>query len=275
MCSSDLSEIEDSGDLEMHGPNPSVAVKIKTFPIHLESRLETLSKAQHKFDFNADNEMVDKSIFLGLRQFDNQSIYLGQWFQKKRNGRGQLIYPDGSVYEGYWINDKRQGKGRFVDVSGDTYEGDWKDDSVNGKGKYTLKNGAYFFGDWIDNKQHGRGKEKWPTGEVYEGEYRNGSKHGKGVFKTIDGSYYEGDFFEGKIEGLGRAFLMEVNITGKMEEIISENGETMKEMAEESFSGLQLLDTLETIVAISKKEKVKYFLEARTISKEILKITSL
>jgi hypothetical protein len=199
-----LSEYENSHDLVKHGPPPSIAAKIKSIPVHLESRMEALARVQHKFDFNHDNQMVDKAIFLGLRQFENQSIYLGQWFQQKRNGRGQLIYPDGSVYEGYWLNDKREGFGRFVDVSGDVYEGEWKDDNVNGKGKYVLQNGAYFFGDWLDNKQHGRGKEKWPSGEVYEGEYKHGAKDGKGVFKNSDGSYYEGDFHEGKIEGKGR-----------------------------------------------------------------------
>lgn len=199
-----LSEIENSADLIKHGPPLSMAIKIKTIPTYLESRLETISRSQNKFDFNQDNEMVDKALFLGLRQFNNQSIYIGQWFMQKRNGRGQLIYPDGSVYEGYWLNDTREGYGRFTDVSGDVYEGEWKDDSVHGRGKYTLKSGAYFLGEWVDNKQHGRGKEKWPTGEIYEGEYRNGNKHGKGVFRSSDGSYYEGDFCEGKIEGQGK-----------------------------------------------------------------------
>lgn len=199
-----LSEIENSVDLGKHGPPASTAVKIKTIPLGLESRLESLARTQNKFDFAHDNEMVDKALFLGLRQFDNQSIYIGQWYLQKRNGRGQLIYPDGSVYEGYWLNDKREGYGRFSDVSGDVYEGEWRDDNVNGQGKYTLKSGAYFVGEWLDNKQHGKGREKWPTGEVYVGEYKNGAKHGKGRFQSSDGSYYEGDFKEGKIEGHGR-----------------------------------------------------------------------
>ena len=198
-----LSEIENSADLGKHGPPTTIAIKIKTIPHGLENRLESLARTQNKFDFSHDNEMVDKALFLGLRQFDNQSIYIGQWYLQKRNGRGQLIYPDGSVYEGYWLNDKREGYGRFSDVSGDVYEGEWKDDNVNGQGKYTLKSGAYFVGEWLDNKQHGKGREKWPTGEVYVGEYKNGAKHGKGRFQSSDGSYYEGDFKEGKIEGHG------------------------------------------------------------------------
>lgn len=198
-----LSEAEDSAELARHGPPASVAVKIRGIPPSLETRMEALARSQNKFDFNQDNQMVDKAVFLGLRQFSNQSVYLGQWYQQQRNGRGQLIYPDGSVYEGYWMNDKREGLGRFADASGDVYEGEWKNDNVNGKGKYTLKNGAYFIGDWVDNKQHGRGKEKWPTGEIYEGQYSHGNKHGKGVFRASDGSYFEGDFVDGKIEGRG------------------------------------------------------------------------
>lgn len=33
-------------------------------------------------------------------------IYIGEWKDKKMNGKGNMIYNDGSEYEGYWINDR-------------------------------------------------------------------------------------------------------------------------------------------------------------------------
>lgn len=215
-----LSELHESEDLARHGPPQNVAVKIKTLPTSLNSRLEKVAQSQDKFEYNRDNDMVDKAIFLGLRQFDNQSIYIGQWYLQKRNGRGQQIYADGSVYEGYWLDDRREGYGRFTDVAGDIYEGEWKDDNVNGLGKYVLKSGAYYIGNWVNNLQQGKGREKWPSGEVYEGEYKNGAKNGKGVFKASDGSYYEGDFSDGKIEGQGKSRLKKGSIIGKMADIM-------------------------------------------------------
>lgn len=196
---------ENSLEEAQHGPSEQLAIKIRGLPAHLNEKLNRLAKNYPKFDFSAehDNAMVDKAIFLGMRQFENQSIYIGQWFEKKRNGRGQQIYPDGSVYEGYWLDDKREGHGRFIDYLGDVYEGSWKDDAAEGIGKYTQKGGAYYYGDWVNNKQTGRGKEKWPNGETYEGDYKDGFKHGIGTFKVSDGSYYHGEFVLDKIEGKG------------------------------------------------------------------------
>ena len=200
-----LSEVDNSLEEAKHGPSDNLAIKIRALPMHLSAKLDRLAKNYPKFDFASenDNDMVDKAIFLGMRQFENQCIYIGQWYEKKRNGRGQQIYPDGSVYEGYWLDDKREGHGRFIDYLGDVYEGGWKSDSANGIGKYTQKGGAYYYGDWVNNKQTGRGKEKWPSGETYEGEYKDGFKHGIGTFKVSDGSYYHGDFVLDKIEGKG------------------------------------------------------------------------
>ena len=245
-----LSELHHSADLAKHAPSASVAVKIKTLPVYLNNRLDKLAQTQKKFEFNKDNEMVDRAIFLGLRQFDNQSIYIGQWYLRLRNGRGQQIYQDGSVYEGYWLDDKREGYGRFIDVSGEIYEGEWRDDNVNGRGRYTLKNGAYFVGQWVNNAQHGRGKEKWPTGEIYEGEYKKGLKDGKGVFKSPDGSYYEGEFSEGKIQGQGIAWFTKANIIGRMVDTILDGGKIMRGMAVENFFGLLGSDLLESIKRI-------------------------
>ena len=123
-----LSEVENSIDEITHGPPENVAKKIKALPSELKSKLDRLTKTHPLFEFNHDPEVMKKAIFLGMRQFENQSIYIGHWFEKKRNGRGQQIYPDGSVYEGYWVDGKREGFGRFIDYSGDVYEGEWKDD---------------------------------------------------------------------------------------------------------------------------------------------------
>ena len=83
-----LSEVENSFELQKHGPPPSLAIKIKTLPAHLSAKVEELARTQPKFEFRNDNEIVEKAIFLGLRQLGNNSICIGQWYIMKRNGRG-------------------------------------------------------------------------------------------------------------------------------------------------------------------------------------------
>ena len=223
-------------------------------------KLEQIARQHPKFEFDNDNEMVGKGIFLGPRQFENQIIYIGQWYDHKRNGRGQQIYPDGSIYEGYWLDDTRSGNGRFIDYLGDIYEGEWQADVAQGKGKYIQTGGAVYQGDWVDNKQNGQGREKWPSGETYEGDYKDGQKHGQGLFKQVDSSYYYGQFVHDKITGNGRLALSKANITGKMDDSIPEIGKITKKKGMVSSSGLTESDTLANITTIIKKA------EASTVS---------
>ena len=50
---------------------------------------------------------------------EDEAIYLGQFKDNKRHGRGKCAYNNGSVYEGEWANDKPNGKGRLKCANGD------------------------------------------------------------------------------------------------------------------------------------------------------------
>ena len=39
-------------------------------------------------------------------------VYVGQWKDGKRHGRGEQYWPNGLKYEGYWQDDEMTGKGR-------------------------------------------------------------------------------------------------------------------------------------------------------------------
>ena len=41
------------------------------------------------------------AVTLGPYQLENQSVYIGQWKNKLRSGKGKQIWKDGSQYEGY------------------------------------------------------------------------------------------------------------------------------------------------------------------------------
>ena len=53
----------------------------------------------------------------GVGRFDyqNGSIYEGNWRENKKNGHGRLIESDGrSMYNGEWENDQKNGRGTFI-----------------------------------------------------------------------------------------------------------------------------------------------------------------
>lgn len=81
----------------------------------------------------------------------NGSVYMGQWKNKQRWGRGKQIWADGSYYNGYWAADKAHGKGRLIHADGDCYEGDWMQDRASGRGVYLHTDKAKYEGEWQDD----------------------------------------------------------------------------------------------------------------------------
>lgn len=200
---SEFSEQVNPKDLENHAPDKDYGVKIKEIPEDLKIVIDERMMDVSTFEFDQDDQIVNEAILLGPRQLPSHAIYIGQWLNKMRNGRGQQVSADGSIYEGYWKDNKRWGKGRLIDKSGDVYRGNWREDMCHGYGELTKANGVVYRGFFKNDKRSGDGVEIWPTGERYEGKYENGQKHGKGTYWTADESYYKGEFKFNSIDGEG------------------------------------------------------------------------
>lgn len=50
----------------------------------------------------------------GKMVYADGTVYVGDFRNKKRNGKGSSAYKDGSKYEGNWVNDKEHGEGRLI-----------------------------------------------------------------------------------------------------------------------------------------------------------------
>jgi len=88
-----------------------------------------------KFDYEKHGIPNDsKYPVLGPYQLKSGSVYLGQWKNGQKHGRGKLAWEDGSLYEGQWVNNMSNGKGRLIHSDGDVYEGDWVDNKAEGQG---------------------------------------------------------------------------------------------------------------------------------------------
>lgn len=82
-----------------------------------------------------------------------REVYRGELKDGKKEGRGEIYWPDGKSFRGYWKNDVRCGPGILLEVDRRVYIGEWK-----------------------DNKKHGRGVEISPNGERKETLWNEGRK---------------------------------------------------------------------------------------------------
>ena len=139
----------------------------------------------------------------------NESLYLGQIANGKRNGRGKLILPDKSEYEGDFKDNEFDGFGVFKSKSY-KYEGNFLEGKKSGKGKYEdLIKKSIYEGDFLEDKKNGFGIEKYNDGSIYKGEFKDGVKEGKGnlILRSSKNKgndlIYNGEFKNNQICGIG------------------------------------------------------------------------
>jgi len=71
-----------------------------------------------------DYEIIKASEYYGIKQYKD-AVYKGELRDRKRDGKGVIIYNNGRVYEGEWQDDKRHGRGYERFVNGNTYQGEF------------------------------------------------------------------------------------------------------------------------------------------------------
>jgi hypothetical protein len=181
---------------------PSVKVEFKNSDIFSQDPflknkripIETNDPRQGPYD--------DKRRIFPLVSEDDSS-YIGQWKNGKRDGLGVLCWKDVSKYIGEFIEDKVIGFGKLIREEGDSYVGQWNNFQAQGIGKYTSNREAIYQGYWNKDKQDGFGMESWPKGSTYSGEYINGNKEGIGMLLFDNNGGYLGEFSNGCLSGIG------------------------------------------------------------------------
>jgi len=108
-----------------------------------------------------------------------------------------------SIYIGNYVNKKRNGYGKLILADQSYYEGNFKDGEFDGSGYYRTRNYTYK-GQFTAGKKNGKGKlESFNTKSIYEGEFKNDMKEGYGIEKFNDGSIYKGYYSQDMKEGIG------------------------------------------------------------------------
>ena len=163
-------------------------------------------------------------------EIPNQTQFIGDIIDGKKQGKGKLIFPDGSYYEGNFKDDLFNGTGILV-KDNSIYKGNFLNGKKHGKGKIEIykkfnnnntKFNSYskqisfnneniiekkiYDGDWFDDNINGEGKEIIENENgitTYIGNFLKGKKNGKGKLTLSNGSEYYGDFNEDLLNGNG------------------------------------------------------------------------
>ena len=75
--------------------------------------------------YEFDYELIRESEFFGIKKYKD-AVFKGEIQDKKRNGKGVIVYNNGRLYEGDWKDDKRDGRGYERFANGHVYHGEYK-----------------------------------------------------------------------------------------------------------------------------------------------------
>ena len=96
----------------------------ESVPENMNIVAKNLEEKLGPYSFNmAPRELAPNRKMRNPVEFDNGTIYIGEWANGLREGKGKQIWTDGSIYEGWWKNGMANGGGRLIHADGDVYEG--------------------------------------------------------------------------------------------------------------------------------------------------------
>jgi len=126
------------------------------------------------------------------KEYPNGDVYVGEWKDGRKNGKGIMTYANGDTYDGNWVDGNKEGQGVSTSYMGRrVYTGSWSNNQKNGEGTMTSRAGEYdgidvttYKGIWVN--------DNLPTGEIYYGEGDRKSDTYKGELRqryhpTVDG----------------------------------------------------------------------------------------
>eukprot|EP00400_MALV-I_sp_L67-5_P000355 gene355-709_t len=108
------------------------------------------------------------------QQFEDGSLFKGQFMHGNRQGEGKMEWSNGDSYDGHWYKSCLDGNGtlRYHDKS--VYRGQWAMNKRSGYGVYTFSDGRQYEGEWVKDQPHGKGHVYFPNGSVVTAEFAKG-----------------------------------------------------------------------------------------------------
>ncbi len=137
----------------------------------------------------------------------NDYFYIGEWKNKKKNGKGTNTDIDGSKYMGQWKDNLRHGEG-ILSIKDGVFTGRWEGGDMKGVFTYESKTVKYtgtFLRRWeYPHYFPSYGEIHWADGSGYKGDFGPGNSeknscgygfpNGHGEYTSPEGKVYHGDF---------------------------------------------------------------------------------
>ncbi len=165
--------------------------------------------------FEGDFKFDEK--YYGTFKFKDNSKYIGQYVDDKRNGQGKYYDKNGQLkFEGRFRNSKpikNVTKGKKTYEIG-IYEGEFVNNLADGYGVFTMKDGSVYKGTFKEDKAHGFGVMTAPNGMKYDGQFKDDKFNGYGTLTNPDGSKKFGEWKDNKLSTL----IEEYDKNGKLKE---------------------------------------------------------
>lgn len=115
------------------------------------------------------------------QEFDDGSVYHGQFKGTRFVGKGRMTWVSGDEYEGIYLNSKMHGQGVYRHVDGSNYRGQYEEDLRQGYGVFTFTDGTLYEGEWQQDVPHGEGRVIYPNGKVCMAMFKDGQQDIKGM----------------------------------------------------------------------------------------------
>ena len=188
-------KMKEKGNYINYEPIRNIIIIILTiiFAVNIsESSLIDANKNNSKMNDNIkqfQQSAIDESITKETKE--TNGIYTGSRSNGKKEGKGKFEWNDGSIYEGEFHEDVINGYGILTIPGKGTYEGTFRNGKKNGQGRYSFINDDIYDGNWVEDKMSGKGTYKFANGDTYIGEFLNNKFNGEGTY-TKDNNEYTG-----------------------------------------------------------------------------------
>jgi hypothetical protein len=137
-----------------------------------------------QFEINELKELISDAYLL-INKYELALKYSGE---KTIKEIGIGNYNNENIYIGEFINNKLNGEGVVTFLSGDKYVGGLQNNKLDGHGIYYYSNSKnYYLGEFSVGKPHGKGKKFFFNGSKFEGKWKNDKRHGEGILTLASG----------------------------------------------------------------------------------------
>lgn len=161
-------------------------------------------KASQKELSNKVDRYFPKNPYSEIDKFKDKSVDKDKIVDiRKKEVIEKIIYSDGKIYLGEFLNGQKHGKGKLTNVDGTTFEGRWRNDTMVGNATIIIPNKSKYIGEVkLNGIKNGHGTITFNDSSTFVGQFLNDNFYnGTLTDKRHSGHWvlYTGDFKDNQL----------------------------------------------------------------------------